>query len=66
MGRLYAFLVGYYSGVEAYLIYTCIAIGKQKEGVFVYKFIQTKPMFWCEIAALFTTFGVCGLAFRLL
>ena len=50
----------------AYLIYTCIAIGKQKEGVFVYKFIQTKPMFWCEIAALFTTFGVCGLAFRLL
>ena len=51
---------------SAYLIYTCIAIGKQKEGVFVYKFIQTKPMFWCEIAALFTTFGVCGLAFRLL
>lgn len=40
----------------AYLIYTGIAIAKQKEGVFLYKFYQTKPMFWVEIAALISTY----------
>ena len=30
----------------AYLAYTGISIGKQKEGVFLYKFMQTKPMFY--------------------
>lgn len=40
----------------AYLIYTCIAVGRQKEGVFVYKFMQTKPMFWVEIASFAATF----------
>lgn len=40
----------------AYLTYTGIAIGKQKEGVFVYKFMHTKPMFWVEIASLMTTY----------
>lgn len=42
----------------AYLIYTGIAIGRRKEGVFVYRFIQTKPMFWVEIAALGATYSV--------
>lgn len=42
----------------AYLAYTAIAIGRQKEGVFLYKFYQTKPMFWVEIAALATTYLV--------
>lgn len=37
---------------SAYLVYTCVSISKQKEGVFMYKFIQTKPMFWVEICAL--------------
>ena len=36
----------------AYLAYTGIAIGRQKEGVFLYKFMQTKPMFWIELASL--------------
>lgn len=40
----------------AYLAYTGIAIGKQKEGVLVYKFMQTKPMFWIELAALSCTY----------
>lgn len=40
----------------AYLIYTCIAIAKQKEGEFLYKFYRTKPMFWVEIAALISTY----------
>lgn len=40
----------------AYLTYTSIAVGRQKEGVFVYKFRQTKPMFWVEIASLMTTY----------
>lgn len=35
-----------------YLIYTGITIHKQKEGVFVYKFLQTKPMFWVEVTAI--------------
>lgn len=40
----------------AYLVYTGIAIGRQNEGVFLYKFYRTKPMFWVEIAALGTTY----------
>lgn len=40
----------------AYLAYTIIAIYRQKEGVFVYKFYQTKPMFWVEVAALPVTY----------
>lgn len=39
-----------------YLAYTGISIIRQKEGVFLYKFLQTKPMFWVEIAALEATF----------
>lgn len=39
-----------------YLVYTIISIARQKEGVFVYKFIETKPMFWVEIAALLATY----------
>ena len=45
----------------AYLTYTCIAIGRQKEGVFMYKFMQTKPMFWVEIAALSCTYSAVGI-----
>ena len=40
----------------AYLIYTAVAISRQKEGVFIYKFRQTKPMFWVEVAALVATY----------
>lgn len=40
----------------AYLTYTGVSIGKQKEGVFMYKFYQTKLMFWVEICALMATF----------
>lgn len=40
----------------AYLAYTSISIIRQKEGVFLYKFMQTKPMFWVEVTALATTF----------
>ena len=39
-----------------YIAYTIMAIRKQKEGVFLYKFRQTKPMFWVEIAALLSTY----------
>lgn len=41
----------------AYLTYTSIAIGRQKEGVFIYRFMETKPMFWVEIAAILSTFA---------
>lgn len=46
---------------SAYLIYTGIAIARQKEGVFVYKFIETKPMFWVEIAALSATYSALAI-----
>lgn len=39
-----------------YLVYTVLSIGRQKEGVFIYKFMQTKPMFWIEIASFLSTF----------
>lgn len=40
----------------AYIAYTVIAIKRQKEGVFEYKFRRTKPMFWVEIASFLATF----------
>lgn len=40
----------------AYLAYTGISIIRQKEGVLIYKFMKTKPMFWVEIASLMATF----------
>lgn len=39
-----------------YLIYTAVAIVRQKEGVFVYRFMKTKPMFWVEIVAFLATY----------
>lgn len=45
----------------AYLIYTGIAIGRQKEGVFLYRFVETKPMFWVEIAALSCTYSALAI-----
>ena len=45
----------------AYLAYTGIAIALQKEGVLVYKFMQTKPMFWIELAALGTTYSALAI-----
>lgn len=45
----------------AYLAYTGIAIGRQKEGVFLYKFIQTKPMFWIELASLAATYSALAI-----
>lgn len=40
----------------AFLAHTICGISKFKEGVFVYKFKKTKPMFWVEIYALISTF----------
>lgn len=40
----------------AYLVFTGVSISRQKEGVFAYKYMQTRPMFWIEIAALSTTY----------
>lgn len=45
----------------AYLTYTTISIVRQKEGMFLYKFIQTKPMFWVEIAALSCTYSALAI-----
>lgn len=45
----------------AYLIYTGIAIARQKEGVFLYRYMQTKPMFWVEIAALSCTYSALAI-----
>lgn len=45
----------------AYLAYTGISIGKQKEGVFLYKFMQTKPMFWIELASLTATYSALAI-----
>lgn len=45
----------------AYLIYTGIAIGRQKEGVLVYRFIETKPMFFVEVAALSATYSALAI-----
>lgn len=39
-----------------YLVYTGISVVRQKEGVFIYKFMRTKPMFWVEIAAIGGTY----------
>jgi len=40
----------------AYVGYTALSIAKGKEGTFWYKFYQSKPMFWIEIAALLSTY----------
>lgn len=48
----------------AYLAYTGISVARQKEGVFLYKFLHTKPMFWVEVAALSATY--VAIAFKLL
>lgn len=40
----------------AFITYITISITKQKQGVFLYKFLRTKPMFWVEIAALSSTY----------
>lgn len=48
----------------AYLTYTIVSITRQKQGVFLYKFLQTKPMFWVEVAALSATY--VAIVFKLL
>ena len=45
----------------AYMAYTGISIGRQKEGVLVYRYMQTKPMFWVEIAALSATYSALAI-----
>lgn len=45
----------------AYLAYTGIAIARQKEGVFVFRFMQTKPMFWIELASLAATYSALAI-----
>lgn len=42
----------------SYIACTAIAVKRQKEGVFWYKFRKTKPMFWIEIASFAATFLV--------
>lgn len=39
-----------------YVGYTIYGIVKQDKGVFLFKFYQTKPMFWVEISALLATY----------
>lgn len=39
-----------------YIGYTALYIVKEKEGNFWYKFYQSRPMFWVEIAALIATY----------
>ena len=46
----------------AFIVYTVIGMSKRLSGNIWQDFVSTKPMFWCEIAALSTTFGACGLA----
>lgn len=45
----------------AYLTYTGISIGRQKEGVLVYRYMQTKPMFWVEIGSLGGTYSALAI-----
>ncbi|WP_348724582.1 glycosyl transferase [Parabacteroides goldsteinii] len=40
----------------SYIACTAIAVKRQKEGVFWYRFRKTKPMFWIEIASFAATF----------
>lgn len=40
----------------SYIVYTVLAVKRQKEGVFWYKFRRTKPMLWVEIASFAATF----------
>lgn len=48
----------------SYIVCTTIAIKRQKEGVFWFKFRRTKPMFWIEIASFVGTY--LAVAFKLL
>lgn len=50
----------------AYMVYTGISIFKQKEGVFYYKYMQTKPMFWVEICALMATYTAIAIIIKLI
>ena len=45
----------------AYLTYTGISIARQKEGVLVYRFMETKPMFFVEVAALSATYSALAI-----
>lgn len=45
----------------AYLTYTTISIVRQKEGMFLYKFMETKPMFFVEVAALSATYSALAI-----
>lgn len=47
-----------------YIVYTVIAISKQRQGVLLYKFLLTKPMFWVEVCSLLATY--MAFAFKLL
>lgn len=40
----------------AFIIYTVVGMSKQVTGSLWNDFVETKPMFWCEIAALVTTY----------
>lgn len=50
----------------AFIVYTVIGMSKHVTGDIWRDFVSTKPMFWCEVAALSTTYIACGLAFKLL
>lgn len=49
-----------------YLAYTGIAIGQQKEGMFLYRYMQTRPMFFVEVAALGTTYSALAILIKAL
>ena len=42
----------------AFIVYTVISMGKHVTGSIWQDFVSTKPMFWCEIAALAATYIV--------
>lgn len=40
----------------AFIVYTVVAMGKHVTGSMRSDFISTKPMFWCEVAAIMATY----------
>lgn len=45
----------------AFIVYTVIGMSKRVTGNLWSDFVSTKPMFWCEIAALATTYFTIGI-----
>lgn len=43
----------------SFIVYTVIYMSRHVSDSIISDFIRTRPMFWCEIAALSATFGAC-------